>query len=145
MQNVNECRDWALTYLNKLPNVNGTAKGDLLKNLKPVPEYIKQKRSEIIAPFPNAIIEPVVRDYLVIVSSGQCVFRHTDGEYEGKAHLRFNWVLSVADEGGEIYVGTKKHTPKINEVLFIDPTIPHWVTVVKGDTPLILISYGILV
>ena len=87
----------------------------------------------------------MVRDYLVIVSSGQCVFRHTDDKYEGKAHLRFNWVLSVADEGGEIYVGTKKHTPKINEVLFIDPTIPHWVTVVKGDTPLILISYGILV
>ena len=144
MQNINECKNWALTYLHKLPNVNGTAKGDFLKNLQPVPEYIKEKRNEIIAPFPNAEIEPKVRDYLIIVNDGECVYRHIDDNYTGKVHLRFNWFLSVADEGGEIYVHTQKYIPKVNDVLLIDPTIPHHVTMVKGKSPLIMISYGIL-
>ena len=145
MQNINHCKNWALSCLHKLPKINGTGYGDALKNLKPVPEYIKEKRNEILAPFPYATNEPNVKDYLIILNSGECVFRHTDDKYEDKKHLRLNWFLSVANEGGDVYVDTKKYTPKVNDVLLIDPTIPHHVTMVKGDSPLIIISYGILV
>jgi hypothetical protein len=113
--------------------------------LQPVPEQIRTKRAEILAPFPHAFIEPADRDYLVILEEGEHVNRHTDAPHEGYQHLRFVWFLSVPEAGGELWLNTQRIETKVDGVYLLEATFPHHISVVKGNTPLVVVSFGVIV
>lgn len=138
------CKKWALEQLPRLRFVNGSSRGDHLKDLIPVPDVLKERRKEILAPFEGAELEPLIRDYLLITMPGQYLNRHIDESYPNGTHLRLNWFLSVAESGGEFIVGTKRIVPQVDEVHMIDPTEPHHINTVRGESPIVVISFGII-
>lgn len=142
---IDICKSWALDQIPRMKQMYGSGFGAMLKDLQPVPEFISNYRKEIISPFDGAEIEPKLRDYIVVLMPGQHINRHIDPPYTHARHLRLNWFLSVAENGGYLYIDTQRIKPEVNEVILVDPVIPHHVTTVKGNSPLIVISFGLLV
>jgi hypothetical protein len=142
---IDACVEWAMAMVPKMRPINGTGVGDMLKNLQPVPDYISQRRKEILAPFPNAKIEPILRDYLAVFRKGEHSNRHTDQTRDGYTQYRLNWFLSVPDSGGELWVGTSRIHVEKNGVYMVNPSVPHHISVVTSDIPCVVVSFGILV
>jgi hypothetical protein len=84
-----------------------------------------------------------LHDFVYYMDSGTKLHFHRDPNDEGTYHIRFNVILKIPDEGGiPIYGGKKKEMNERCYIICRSGMDFHTSSVIKGDTPKILISFG---
>jgi hypothetical protein len=87
-------------------------------------------------------------DFVIHIGDGKHLPEHVDllknkvpDSYE---HARMNWIVSAPESGGLIVSDGKEYAPKLNDIHYIDGKKLHGVTMVHGNTPLVLYSFGFI-
>lgn len=145
--NIDELKLWALSLGEPTKPLNGIGNFYTLKQLKNVPKEVQEKRQLIIKEYglSKTITEYNIGDCLIVLRKNDYVNKHTDDIYEGFNHIRYNWVLSATENGGNLIVGNNATSIISNDIIKVDTWIEHSIDKIKGELPTIIFSFGFLV
>lgn len=84
-----------------------------------------------------------LHDFLYYMDSGTKLHFHKDPNDPGTYHIRFNVILKIPEMGGiPIYGGKKREMVERSYIICRSGIDYHTSSVIKGNTPKILISFG---
>lgn len=102
-------------------------------------------RRTVIGDFASTL-EPVLTNYLSIISTGGAVHPHIDTAPEGTRHLRCNLFLQVAEAGGHPIIGDAAFNVADRTLLCFFPSSHlHSSMPAGGSRKRVLLSFGFLV
>ena len=113
-----------------------------------VPKCLHAIRRQIIAEqkYEDRFYNHDLDDFAICINDGHYLPEHVDlirdKENSTYEHNRANWVVSAPEFGGHIVDDDSEYIPEIGKIYYVNAKKSHSVTMVKGDTPLILYSFG---
>ena len=99
-----------------------------------------------VAGHDRSVLEPVLTNYLSIISDGGAVQPHTDSAPAGTRHLRCNLFLQLPDAGGRPIIGGAPFDVAERTLLCFFPSSSlHSSEPATGERRRVLLSFGLLV
>lgn len=90
--------------------------------------------------------EPTSKDFCGLIVDGGAIHAHKDFDFNGKAHVRFNVMVSKPEFGGMPVQNGVELVVNEGDVWRCDASrVEHCCTPVQGSKPRIILSYGFLI
>lgn len=150
MFDVKEAVDYFYNNANKAETTLDDNPIIYLKKIGGVPQVIRDVRKKIIEDnnYQDRYHNQSLDDFVLHVGNGKYLPQHVDllkdKAHDSYEHDRVNWIVSVPKSGGHIICDGIEYIPKLNGIHYIDGKKLHGISMVSGDTPLILYSFGFI-
>lgn len=144
-ETAQELLDWANTQnLYRNQSIGRYGFFTFLNDLNNHPDCINEIRKKCQDLTNGIYQEPIYKDFVNEVFVDGFVYEHTDPTQKGFKHLRCNIMLQKPEKGGKLVFDKKPVDLNVGDMFIVDTSIPHAISIVKGNLSYKTIVFGFL-